>query len=131
MTFFVYLCYKNRKMVYSKFHFLLGHYKLVDKSIYLSDWQTAVSSFRKKNESVIFLLELRNKLITFDIHFDINGTCSWDIEDGDYLQPSYFEQNDIELDIKIGSIYSENDIDLDINDLEVNKLLTDLIKNNL
>ena len=131
MTFFVYLYYKNRKMVYSKFHFLLGNYKLVDKSINLSDWQTGVRSFREKDATCIFFLELRNKLITFDINFDINATCSWEIESGDYLQPSYFEQKDIYLDINIRSINSDDDIDLDLNDLEVKKLLLNLIKNNL
>jgi len=118
-------------MVYSKFHFLLGNFKLIDKSIFLSDWETGVRYFKEKDASFTFFLELRNKLITFDINFDINATCSWNIESGDYLQPSSFEQSDIDLDIKIKSIYSESDIDLNINDLEVKKLLIELIKNNL
>ena len=112
--------------MYTKFHFLLGKIKLIEKSFNLL-WDNEMTSFSEKDQYATLELTLRNKKLIFDINFDINASCSWVCEKSSYYEPEYIEQSDVVYDIKINYISSDEDISKDINDFEVYKLLENFI----
>jgi hypothetical protein len=118
-------------MIYNKFHFQLGKIKLIDCSFSQDSWEYGDDSFTKENEAFMFELSLRDKVLTFDVVFDLEASCNWYYEKGDYNQPDFYQQENLKTDVKIKGVYGDSDIDLDLNDSEISKLLTNLIIFNL
>lgn len=103
---------------------------MFDSSFGMKDWETGDDYINRVGQWMSFEAKLNDKIISFDINFAITGTCKWFIERGDYFQPDFFEQNDIDINILLEDFYSD-DIELDITDTKTKGFLTNLIMSNL
>jgi hypothetical protein len=103
---------------------------LFDSSFGMKDWETGLDFINMSNLWMSFDSKLNGKDISFDVTFNLEGTCKWSIDRGDYYQPDFIEQSDVDIYITLESFYSE-DISLNITDKFTSDFLINLIKSNL
>lgn len=116
-------------MIYTKFHFLIGKFELIDSSR-IFDWDGEDFIYGDM-EYMSFDLHLRDKRLSFDIIFNFEARCKYVLNRGDeYFQDTY-DISDIDIDIDIKAIESNSSIDMDIKDDEVLIRLKKLILKNL
>ncbi len=115
-------------MVYNKFHLFLGKIKFVESSSKII-WED--ETIFVCDEFMTFELTLRNKKLKFDIIFDLDASCDFIYEKGDYETPDYYERTNIKINVSITCVESESDIDFDLKDREVCSLLEKFILSNL
>jgi hypothetical protein len=106
-----------------------GKITLFDSSFALRQWETGDDTINRKGVWVSFDFEKEGVKSSFDVTFDLDGTCKWSIERGDYIQPDFIEQSDVDITIDIKEFWSE-EIEVDLTN-EVKNLLIEKIKINL
>ena len=79
--------------------------------------------------AVVFDFEKEGVKSSFDVTFDLDGTCKWSIEKGDFIEPDFIEQSDVDIIIDIKEFWSE-EIEVDLT-TEVKNLLIEKIKTQL
>ena len=102
---------------------------LFDSSFSMKDWESGVDFINMSNVWMSFDTKVKDKDIYFDVTFNLEGTCKWSIERGDYWS-DFIEQSDVDIYITLESFYSD-DISLDIADNSTKDFLINLIKSNL
>lgn len=103
---------------------------IFDKSFDIKDWEINHNVWVKTDEVFSFDLNINGIDYDFDVIFDMHGTCKWSVDRGDYFTPEFIEQEDIDLDISIKSIYSET-MEISLIDNDVKIFIINLIKDSI
>ena len=106
-----------------------GKITLFDSSFALRQWETGDDVISRKGDWFSFDFEKDGVKSSFDVTIDLDGTCKWSIEKGDYIEPDFIEQSDVEITIEIKEFWSQ-DIKVDLT-TEVKNLLIEKIKINI
>lgn len=103
--------------------------KIYDKSFSLDDWETGHSEINRRNLWMSFDCMVDDEISQLDVHFDLNGTCNWDICRGTSdIDPDEIIQENINVNILLTEA-NLNGKDIDLKSIE--GILMDNIKNNL
>ena len=108
--------------------------KIFDKTFSIeNNWEFGIDFLSRKGETMSFSIGENY----FDVIFDIDGSCNWTIDKGDYMtgyhlpgETDFIEQKNIDINIFIKEVWSET-INIDITDSSINNFLTNLIKSNI
>jgi hypothetical protein len=106
-----------------------GKITLFDSSFALRQWETGDDTISRKGDWFAFDFEKEGVKSSFDVTFDLDGTCKWAIEKGDFIEPDFIEQSDVDIIIDIKEFWSE-EIEVDLT-TEVKNLLIEKIKTQL